>query len=165
MLPILAVAAILTACSTVTTSPAVALTPSPSNQAAMTAMPSTASPPASSPTPAPTTPPEAVVQSFYDWWLHQGATGGDTDFSTRAELSPAFVKGTQDAMHQPFAIEPFLCVQDGPVDRVEAAKATIAGSAATVMITFDLGGPVTRQVELGLGPAGWQITAVRCDLI
>lgn len=104
------------------------------------------------------------MQSFYDWWLDR-TRPEDTDYTTRPELAPAFVKALKDASGTPFQIEPFLCVQDGPIDSVEAGPATISRSTAAVIITFTLVRQLTRQVDLGLGPDGWQITAVRCDLI
>jgi hypothetical protein len=168
---------LVSACSTLVTptvsspTPAVAATPatktttpSPAASANATATAAATDTAIETPSAIETPGPQAVVQSFYDWWLAR-QVDGDNDFPTRPELAPAFAKATREYMHEAFSIEPFLCVQDGPVDRVLAGEATIEGSTANVIITFTLAGENQRKVELVRGSAGWQITAVRCDLL
>ncbi len=101
--------------------------------------------------------PQAVVQSFYNWYLT------DQDYYhllARRDLTPGFVRWLKDFS---WGYNPIVCAQDVP-DSVRAGTAAIAGAQATVIVTEAFAGEdATLAVDLTRGLAGWQISGVRCQ--
>ena len=106
--------------------------------------------------------PQAVVQSFYDWYIAEAEAGRPLTLRGRPDLTPAFVDWAEHYNDgQMFGADPVLCAQAIP-DSVTAGAATISGTKATVPVTEDFGDPYTITVGLTLGSAGWQISTGGC---
>ena len=92
-------------------------------------------------------PPEAVVQSYYDWYLSYIGDRFSDNFRNplvdRAyrdseQLSPAFVEKI-DALLDSFngaGYDPFLCAQDIPT-RITVQEATVTGDSASTVVNTD----------------------------
>jgi len=107
--------------------------------------------------------PQAVVQSFYTWYIAETQAGGPANLRGRPDLTPAFVEWAEHYNDgQMFGgADPVLCAQAIP-DSVSAGTATISGTKATVPVTEAFGSPYTITVGLTLGSAGWQISTGGC---
>jgi hypothetical protein len=104
--------------------------------------------------------PQAVVQSFYDWYV----TSHDyTLLFVRPDVTPGFIQWYKTWTRE---VDPIICTQQPP-DSVQAGTAVISGSSATVTTTEVWNGILQSpgsgpKVTLALGPVGWQISAVDC---
>ncbi len=107
--------------------------------------------------------PQAVVQSFYAWYIAEAQAGGAVNLRGRPDLTPAFVDWTEHYNDgQMFGgADPVLCAQDIP-ESVTAGAAAISGIKATVPVTEAFGYPYRITVGLTLGSAGWQISTGGC---
>ena len=106
--------------------------------------------------------PQAVVQSFYTWYIAEAQAGGAVNLRGRPDVTPAFVDWTEHYNDgQMFGADPVLCAQAIP-DSVTAGTASISGTKATVPVTEAFGEPYTITVGLTLGSAGWQISTGGC---
>ncbi len=106
--------------------------------------------------------PQAVVQSFYTWYIAEAEAGGAVNLRGRPDLTPAFVDWTEHYNDgQMFGADPVLCAQAIP-ESVTAGTAAISGTRATVPVTEVFVVPYTITVGLTLGSAGWQISTGGC---
>ena len=106
--------------------------------------------------------PQAVVQSFYTWYIAEAQAGGAVNLRGRPDLTPAFVDWTEHYNDgQMFGADPVLCAQGIP-ESVRAGTAAISGAQATVPVTEVFAEPYTITVGLTLGSAGWQISTGGC---
>ena len=103
--------------------------------------------------------PQAVVQSFYDWYFDESQSG---DADKRPEIAKTF-KTEPD-------YDVFTCgAQDSTLRRLQAGPANIAGLKATVVaalalfVDIDPTNVSDVTFSLALGPSGWQITAIDCE--
>jgi hypothetical protein len=106
--------------------------------------------------------PQAVVQSFYTWYIAEAQAGGAVNLRGRPDLTPAFVYWTEHYNDgQMFGADPVLCAQAIP-ESVTAGTAAISGAQATVIVTELFAEPYRITVGLTLGSAGWQISTGGC---
>jgi hypothetical protein len=106
--------------------------------------------------------PQAVVQSFYTWYLAEAQAGGTVNLRGRHDLTPAFVNWAEHYNDgQVLGADPVLCAQAIP-DSVTAGAAAISGAQATVNVTEAFADPYRITVGLTLGSAGWQISTGGC---
>lgn len=106
--------------------------------------------------------PQAVVQSFYTWYIAEAEAGGTVNLRGRPDLTPAFVDWTEHYNDgQMFGADPVLCAQAIP-ESVTAGTAAISGTQATVIVTEVFAEPYRITVGLTLGSAGWQISTGGC---
>ena len=106
--------------------------------------------------------PQAVVQSFYTWYIAEAQAGGAVNLRGRPDLTPAFVDWTEHYNDsQMFGADPVLCAQAIP-ESVTAGTAAISGARATVIVTEVFAEPYRITVGLTLGSAGWQISTGGC---
>lgn len=107
--------------------------------------------------------PQAVVQSFYTWYIAEAQTGGNVNLRGRPDLTPAFVSWTEHYSDgQMFGgADPVLCAQAIP-ESVTAGAAAISGTKATVPVTEAFVSPYRITVGLTLGSGGWQISTGGC---
>ena len=106
--------------------------------------------------------PQAVVQSFYTWYIAATQAGGAVNLRGRPDLTPGFVTWTEHYNDgQMFGADPVLCAQAIP-ESVTAGTAAISGAHATVIVTEVFAEPYRITVGLTLGSAGWQISAGGC---
>ena len=105
--------------------------------------------------------PQAVVQSFYDWYLRQPGHNAQA----RPEVGAAFWTSIPSGCCE---YDVFVCARDMEESAIaKAGTATLADSQATVVAALYLGGPSDPDpawipVTLKLNPAGWQIVKVKC---
>jgi uncharacterized protein YceK len=114
--------------------------------------------------------PEAVVESFYDWYLqYPGNVIADGAHRSSQYLTEGFV-GKVDAVVASFekgGYDPFLCAQDVPGDLV-VGEAEMSGNQARVAVQ-EVWNPGTEAefvkevvVELEIMGGAWRIANVIC---
>ena len=92
--------------------------------------------------------PQAVVQSFYTWYIAEAQAGGAVNLRGRPDLTPAFVTWTEHYNDgQMFGADPVLCAQAIP-ESVTAGTAAISGAHATVIVTEVFAEPYRITVGL-----------------
>lgn len=105
--------------------------------------------------------PQAVVQSFYNWYIAQAETGA-VNLRGRPDLTPAFIYWAEHYNDgEMFGADAVLCAQSIP-EWVKTAPALISGSSATVEVTQGFVEPYVITVGLTRGTAGWQIATGGC---
>lgn len=116
--------------------------------------------------------PEAVVQSFYDWYVEaaafdpeagsRGAPLQEGLYRDRPELSEAFVAELDATLADPAGLvaDPLLCAQDVP-ETVTPGEASLEGETASVPVTTSFSGH-SFTVELVKADTGWRIDGVAC---
>lgn len=111
----------------------------------------------------------AVVEQFYDWYLHptpQGLPLTAASYAERGELTAELVARVQETVDG-FAgggVDPFLCGQDVP-GRVMAGEVTVSSDEAVVRLAaLYVGNPLASQLDVRLARVedGWKIAEVLC---
>lgn len=113
------------------------------------------------------TPPEAVVENFYEWYLDYARSEGnpleDGAYRSSEYLTPGLVERV-DGMLNSFAgatYDPFLCTL-APPEYVTVEEVSVAGETANVVVSSSLPDH-TMTVELTLRGGTWKIDYILCE--
>ena len=114
------------------------------------------------------TPPEMIVENYYNWYLNNEAKGlllSDSETYSNSEyVSDVFVKKVENILasfRDGGGYDPILCAQDTP-RMIKAEKAEINKDNATVIVRSDLCCDHWFKVSLKFQNGQWKITDVKC---
>jgi hypothetical protein len=118
--------------------------------------------------PSPGTPPEAVAQAFYDWYISYGGNPLTTGaYRASSYLTPEFVQRVDKSLASStpgIAADPFICAQNPP-SSFTTGTASVSGDRASLVVQmFYSGNNTPNNLTLSMVRVGgqWKIDDVKC---
>jgi hypothetical protein len=112
------------------------------------------------------TPPEVIVERFYEWYLDYARSEGnpleDGAYRSSEYLSPSLIErvGGMLGSFAGAAYDPFLCTQDLP-EYVSVEEVSVSGGIANVVVSSNFP-DYSLTVELKLFEGEWKIDYILC---